>query len=301
MSATATAGRSCLPRPRPASARFPGFPEDRERRDEDDRKDDEREVFLHGGDVAEEVAREHADRDPQRAADHVVGEEDAVVHRADSRDERRERADDRDEAGEDDRLLAVLLVERLGLAEMVLLEKADRPVEGAGADLLPDPVVRGVSEDGGERERQEQHPHVERAERGERPGREEERVPGQERRHDEAGLAEDDAEEDDVRERSVVADDLGKVPVEVQEDVHQLLDEVHRGSFDGAEINRKGPSAPIMGPCCASRTSSRKSSPTTRASTRTCCAARTWSRRTSTATSFAPRASPTSSIRSPSP
>src|SRR5450759_2205656 len=245
MSATRTAGRSFLPRACPASARFPGFPEDRERRDEDDRKDDEREVLLHGGDVAEEVAREHADRDPQRAADHVVGEEDAVVHRADSRDERREGADDRDDAGADDRHRRVLLVER--------------------------------------------------------PGREEERVPGQERRHDEAGLAEDDAEEDDVRERSVVADDLGKVPVEVQEDVHQLLDEVHRGSFDGAEINRKGPSAPIMGPCCASRTSSRKSSPTTRASTRTCCAARTWSRRTSTATSFAPRASPTSSIRSPSP
>src|ERR1019366_8339652 len=138
----------------------------------------------------------------------------------------------------------------------------------------------------------------ERAERGERAGREEEGVARQERRHDEAGLAEDDGEKDDVRERPVIAGHLGKVLVEVQENVHELLREVHRGSFGGAEINRKGAGAVIMGPCCASRISSRRSSPTTRAWTRTCCAARMSSRRTSTATSFAPRASRLSSIRS---
>src|ERR1017187_3306639 len=292
---------------RPVSARAPhpprpqGLPQERQRRDGDDRQDDEREVLLDDRNVAEEEAREHADGDPERTADHVVRQEDAVSHRADTRHEGRERPDDRNEPREDDRFSSVFFVELFGLPEVLLLQVLHASAEGPQSDPLPDPVVHRIAEDRRERQAEEQQPDIQRAERGERSGREQERVPGQERRHDEAGLAEDDAEEDDVRERSVVADHFGKVPVEVQEDIHQLLDEVHRGSFDRAEINRKGPSAPIMGPCCASRTSSRKSSPTTRAWTRTCCAARTWSRRTSTATSFAPRASPTSSTRSPSP
>ena len=64
---------------------------------------------------AEEVA-EAGDADgPEEPADDVVGEEGAVVHLADAGEDRRERAHDRHEAGEHDRLGAVLVEELVGL------------------------------------------------------------------------------------------------------------------------------------------------------------------------------------------
>ena len=123
---------------------------------------------------------------------------------------------------------------------MLLLEEPDRAVERARPDLLPDPVVRRVAEDRREREEEEEHPDVQVSEGRERPGGEQEGVPGQERRHDEAGLAEDDHEQESVRPGAVIPHDVGEVPVEVQEDVDQLLQQVHFSPSSGAEDSRKG-------------------------------------------------------------
>ncbi len=73
-----------------------------------------------------------------------------VVHRPDAGHERGERADDGDEAGEDDRLAAVLLVEAVRAVEIFLLQEADLAAEGPRPDVGPDPVVDRVAEDGGD-------------------------------------------------------------------------------------------------------------------------------------------------------
>ena len=72
------------------------------------------EVLLDEGQVPEEVAGEDADGDPEDPADDVVGEEVPVAHLPDPGHEGGEGADDGDEAGDDDGLAPVLLVERRG-------------------------------------------------------------------------------------------------------------------------------------------------------------------------------------------
>ena len=87
--------------------------------DHDDRDDDQAEVVLHDGQVAEEVTGEHTDEHPRDPADDVVGEELRVRHRPDARHKRRKGPDNRHEARDDDGLAAVLLVERMRLPQVL--------------------------------------------------------------------------------------------------------------------------------------------------------------------------------------
>ena len=87
-------------------------------------------LFSHDRHVAERVAGERADADPDDAAGHVVERERAVGHGAGAGDERHERADDRHEAAEDDGLAAVLLEERVRLRQVVAVEQT-MPAAGA--------------------------------------------------------------------------------------------------------------------------------------------------------------------------
>jgi len=62
--------------------------------------------------------------------------------------------------------------------------------------------------------------------RAEGAGREQEGIAGQERRHHQARLREDDQPEHRVGPQPVRGDDLGEVPVDVDDEVHQLADQV---------------------------------------------------------------------------
>src|SRR5438034_231668 len=62
---------------------------------EDDGHDDEGEVALDHGDIAEEVAAEHEQGDPGDAANDVVGDEPPIGHAADPGHKRREGPNDR--------------------------------------------------------------------------------------------------------------------------------------------------------------------------------------------------------------
>ena len=74
--------------------------------------------------VAEQVAAEQEDRDPDERAGHVEhGEAACSDIRPTAGDEGREGADDGDEAGEEDRLAAVLLVEVLRLEQVIAVEE----------------------------------------------------------------------------------------------------------------------------------------------------------------------------------
>ncbi len=92
---------------------------------------------------------------------------------------------------------------------------------------MADPVVDGVAEDGGQHEQANQQPEVERAEGGKGACREEQRVARQEGGDNEARLHKDDEEQDGVRPYAVLADDVGQIGVEVQEEVNQEFEGVH--------------------------------------------------------------------------
>jgi hypothetical protein len=149
---------------------------------------------LHERDVAAEVGGEGEGRCPHQAANDVVDDELAVGHGADPGDERGEGTDDRDETGEEDGLATVLGVERLRPLQVLPLQETDVVVDGARADAVADPVVDRVAQDGGESQKAEQHPGVERPGGGESALREQQRVAGQEGHEEHARLDEDDGE-----------------------------------------------------------------------------------------------------------
>src|SRR5438874_9755268 len=74
--------------------------------------------------AAQVIPARETDRDPEERADDAEGEKADVVHLANAGDERGEGADDRDETRQDHRLTAVLLVERLGVQQVLFVKKA---------------------------------------------------------------------------------------------------------------------------------------------------------------------------------
>ena len=69
-------------------------------------------------------------------------------------------------------------------------------MEDSRADEMTDPIVDRISEDGCGAEDDKQPERVKGFGRGERPGRKEQRVTGQERRDHQARFQEDDHKED---------------------------------------------------------------------------------------------------------
>ena len=96
-----------------------------------------------------------------------------------------------------------------------------------GPEAVPDPVVDRVADDRRRGQAQDEPADLEGLQGGEGPRREEQGVAGQERHDDEARLDEDDHEEDGVGPEAVLLDDGAEVPVEVQGDVEDLLEEIH--------------------------------------------------------------------------
>ena len=89
----------------------------------------------------------------------------------------------------------------------------DRPADG---------VVDGISGRGGDDEQPAGQPDVERAGRGPGAGGEQQRVAGQERRDNQAGLAEHDDEQDGVDPRPVTGDEFEQVGIDVEQKIDQL-------------------------------------------------------------------------------
>ncbi len=201
------------------------FEGDREERDDDDADHDELEVLLDDGYVAEEIAGTEDAPDPDQSADHVEGEEAAVVHRADACHEGGEGADDGNEAGDDDRLAAVTVEELLRLLQVVHVQPADVfAAEDLGAQDLAEVVVRGIAQDGGDAEEHAERDDVEAAfwTGSECADCKEKRVTGKERHDHQAGLAKDDCEEDGVGPGAVIVRQLFEVLVKFQQERKEL-------------------------------------------------------------------------------
>ena len=208
--------------------------------DHDDGEDDHAEVLLDEGQVPEEVAGEHADRHPEQPADDVVAQEARVGHLPHPGHEGREGPDDGDEAGDDDRLPAVLLVEHVGLAQVLRVEEArPRVVEDLGTEVGADRVVGGVAQDGRRAAQREERPEPQRAQPREAPGREQQRIPREDRGDHHPGLQEHHREEQRVGLSAIALDDLGQVHVQVKDEVDEAPDEVHALPVSAAPPRRR--------------------------------------------------------------
>jgi hypothetical protein len=124
----------------------------------------------------------------------------AVVHRADAGHERRKGAEQWQETRNDQGLAAVLLVEgvRAVRAPMRLKKRELFPVEDLRPEIAADLVVEHVAKHRCDHQHGEQEADLHAAQRCQRTGHEQQRIAGQERRHHEAGFAEDDHEQDRI-------------------------------------------------------------------------------------------------------
>jgi len=192
--------------------------------DDDYGNHDDGEVAPDHGYVAEEEAAQREDEDPRDAACHVVGDETCIGHAADACHEGGEGPYDGHEAGDDDGLSAVFLIEPVSPVKVV-------PVEPTGAsareDLWPygasDEVIEVVSRHCGETEGTCKPYRVEGPEAGEGACREKQGITGEERGYHETRLAEDDEKEEHVRPEAVLPDDGPEVGVEMHEYVEAVF------------------------------------------------------------------------------
>jgi hypothetical protein len=93
---------------------------------------------------------------------------------------------------------------------------------------MADGVVHRVAQNR-RRHQDQNHPnHVEGADGGHGPYREQERVARQDRRHDQAGFAEDDDEENRVHPEAVVGAEHLEMLVDMQDEVDQEFNSIHR-------------------------------------------------------------------------
>src|SRR6266542_1720214 len=152
-----------------------------------------------GHGAAEGEATQAHGGDPADAAHHVVGEEAAILHGAHPGQYGGEGADDGHEAGDDDGLGAVLLVEVPGALHVLGIEEerflAD---EDARTQSGPDGVAHAVPDDGGGHEEHVDPPDIEMAGRREQPRGDEQRIAGEEAADEEARLREDDGDKEDI-------------------------------------------------------------------------------------------------------
>lgn len=171
---------------------------DRHHRDEHDQDEDHLDVLVHEVDLAEGRAQyRHADA-PEDAADDVVRDERAVVHPADTGDDRRERPDDGDEAGQHQRLRSVLLEELVGLLDVLLLEETGvRPLEEGRPHLAAEEIADLVTDDRrqGDQETDEPQGVLQVSGRHQKSCGEQQGVTGQEEADEQSGLGEHDEQE----------------------------------------------------------------------------------------------------------
>src|SRR5439155_5717349 len=103
------------------------------------------------------------------------------------------------------------------------------PMEDSRTYEAADRVVDGVAEHRRGNQQQREQVHVDAASGGKRTGDEKQGVSGQKRRYDQAGLAKNNDEEQQVNPGAVLLKQYGEVPVEMDELIPTGKKELHRG------------------------------------------------------------------------
>ncbi|MNC50500.1 hypothetical protein D3C75_997440 [compost metagenome] len=184
--------------------------------------------MTHHRQVAEEVARIDERQHPQQAANQVERQEARVGHGSHAGHEGGKGTHYGQETGDDDGLAAMLGIEGVGLDQIVAAE--DLRI-GIAKQLIPEEVAYGVvhhvAEHGGDDQHPRQGMHIQHAAHGEGACGKQQGVAGQEGGHHQAGLTEDDEEQDGVNPDAIVLEQLFQVHVNVQNKVDCKQDQIH--------------------------------------------------------------------------
>ena len=154
--------------------------------------------------------------------------------------ERDKGPDDRHEASEHDRRAAPLRVKLLRGNEIVVLEEP--PIflaERLRPDKLADMVIHRVTENRRKRKKEDRRRETKNSDGRKRAKHEYHRIARQKRRHDEAGLAENDDEKQGIHPDPVIGRERAQVRVEMHDKIENAHDELHITSLrESSPYNR---------------------------------------------------------------
>src|SRR3989304_3097739 len=93
--------------------------------------------------------------------------------------------------------------------------------EGPRANVVPDPIVHGIAEDGSnaQEKKKKERTQTPRGGNAHPPRREKERIARQKRRYHQPRLAKDNYEEDQVRPDAIIVQQGRQMPIEVYEQI----------------------------------------------------------------------------------
>ena len=119
----------------------------------------------------------------------------------------------------------MFFIEALCAHEVFTLEEPRLLTKDFGTDMCSDGIVCGVSDNGGDREEEDERERIQDPKSGDGTGGKKEGVPGKEWSKDEAGFAEYNDEKDGVCPKTVGHDDALEMNIKVKKDVEELCHE----------------------------------------------------------------------------
>ena len=120
----------------------------------------------------------------------------------------------------------------VGAIDVLFLYQGGEPFKKEmKADIIPDPVIDGISYDCSKNNRNEKRPDIEHAARCCSTANEEQRISREEREDDKTRFKEDDEEQDEVRPETVFLDHRGHVLIDMEENGYQRVDHVFRKKY----------------------------------------------------------------------
>ena len=228
---------------RPKYGRFHANAERHDRRQQGDghnRQDNERKMLFYKFLFAEKSARQNTDRNPQTRRRHAKGEKTPVIHAPHAGDERRTGADDGRESRQNDGLAAMALVKFPGPAQVFGVEKpgfglAENARPGGAAheiiDVVPHQRRRNQQGDNDGRMKD-----VAALRNG--PGGKEQGIARQNGCEHQARLTKNNHDQQQVNPGAVLAHRLVQMRVQMQEQVNELMEQIHEGGKQEGRIKK---------------------------------------------------------------
>jgi hypothetical protein len=183
------------------------------------------EVRPDDGDRPQKVAGQGHGEDPAQASDHIKGGKPRILHASHSRHKRREGADHGNKLRVDQSLAAVLLVEFVGLFDVLLFEQQRiRPHEDSRPGAAAQQIAALVSQDRENHEQGADLDDIELARASNHTHGKQERIAGKEQSHQQPGFGENDGGQqrvpppagDDLSQKLDQAVGIGKAPPDIE-------------------------------------------------------------------------------------
>jgi hypothetical protein len=196
----------------------------------DDGQNHQGEILLHVRDISKEMPEQNDAEDPNEGPNDVVGEEFPVVHGTHAGHKRSEGANERNKPGKHDRFGSVPLVEGVRLLQVLPVENTTLGIaEEFLADFIPDPIIRGMTQNSCAREQEEDEGQIQRTILGRQSTNCKQKCVAREKRsYDQTGLGKDDQEEESVDPITVGISDSIEIKIQVQDDIEEFYEPVHR-------------------------------------------------------------------------